>query len=381
MAGSAGVNDANLVAKYLDPTVSSLYSKDLTRFVETATGINNLTDAQAWLIFQNQDKSVNPLDNKLEHAFLQSVFFNELKQAGIEHNTINTSGYGNYARGYDVIANAFPLNNYKGVIDLSGSQIKTERGGDLSLLAPGGKVIVGLAKTDISLLNSKDDPSTPYNDSASILGVFTVKGGNINIYSNDSVEVAQSRVFTILGGDVLIWSTSGNIDAGKGAKTATASPPPLVRTDSNGKTVIDLFGVVTGSGIGTLQTLADAPLGNVYLIAPTGTVDAGDAGVRSSGNLVVAAQAVANGANMQAGGTSSGVPVTSSTSVTFNAPVSAESSNSAKQGEKLSDAASKSANNKSNAMPSLITVEVIALGDDSSSMSEQNSDEKKKVKK
>ena len=140
--------------------------------------------------------------------------------------------------------------------------------------------------------------------------------------------------------------------------------------------------MVSGSGIGTLQTLKDAPLGNVYLIAPYGTVDAGDAGVRSSGNLLVAAQAVANGANFQSGGSTSGVPAPSTTSVSFNAPVSADSSNSAKQGDKLSDAASKSSNNKdSNVMPSLITVEVLALGGDSGSSSEQNSDEKVKSKK
>jgi hypothetical protein len=142
-----------------------------------------------------------------------------------------------------------------------------------------------------------------------------------------------------------------------------------------------LAGVVSGSGIGTLQTLKDAPLGNVYLIAPSGTVDAGDAGVRSSGNLLVAAQAVANGANMQAGGTSSGVPAPSTANVSFNAPVSSDSSNSSKQADKATEAASKTANKTASALPSLITVEVLALGDDAASSSDPEKDEKKKAKK
>ncbi|NBX00859.1 MAG: hypothetical protein EBR14_04355 [Methylophilaceae bacterium] len=157
--------------------------------------------------------------------------------------------------------------------------------------------------------------------------------------------------------------------------------PSFDRTDTQGNTVVDLSGVVSGSGIGTLQTLKDAPLGNVYLIAPSGIVDAGDAGVRSSGNLLVAAQAVANGANMQAGGTTSGVPAPSTANVSFIAPVSADSSNNAKQAEKATEAASKSANKTANALPSLITVEVLALGDDAASSSDQNSDGKNKPKK
>jgi hypothetical protein len=301
--------------------------------------------------------------------------------AGIEHNDLQSSGYGNYKRGYDAIKTMFGDSNDFGSVDLSGSQIKTERGGDLNLLVPNGRILVGLPKVPPSLIAAKDDSTTSYDDSPSILGLFTVKGGDVNVFSRNSVEVAQSRVFTVGGGDVLIWSTLGNIDAGKGAKTATSAPPPLVRTDINGNTVIDLAGLVTGSGIGTIQSLGSTSIGNVYLIAPSGTVDAGDAGVRSSGNLLVAAQAVANGANMQAGGTSSGVPAPSTANVSFSAPVSADSSNSSKQGDKATEAASKSANKTASALPSLITVEVLALGDETSTTSDPEKDEKKKAKK
>jgi len=44
----------------------------------------------------------------------------------------------------------------------------------------------------------------------------------------------------------------------------------------------------------------------VTLIAPVGTVDAGDAGVRASGNVFVAAARVANADNFKVGGASFG---------------------------------------------------------------------------
>lgn len=376
MVGAEASDDAKMISKYLDNKEDNIYAQDLKKFVLSVLNLENITIEQAWELFQE-------LDTSQKHIFVQSIFFNEIKMAGIEHNDIDSNGYGNYKRGEVAIATMFPAinNDVKGYLDISGSQIKTTRGGDVNIMAPSGSILIGLPKVDKTLLDSKNDAVTLYDDAPANLGVFTILGGNINIFSRNSVEVAQSRIFTIAGGDVLIWSTVGNIDAGKGAKTATASPPPLVRTDSQGNTVVDIAGVVSGSGIGTLQTLKDAPLGNVYLIAPSGTVDAGDAGVRSSGNILVAAQAVANGANMQAGGTSSGVPAPSTANVSFSAPVSADSSNSSKQADKATEAASKSANKSASALPSLITVEVLSLGDETSSTSDPEKDEKKKVKK
>src|SRR5262249_36231160 len=52
--------------------------------------------------------------------------------------------------------------------------------------------------------------------------------------------------------------------------------------------------------------LKDAP--TITLIAPVGTVDAGDAGVRAGGDVFVAAARVANADNFKVGGKSVGVP-------------------------------------------------------------------------
>lgn len=380
LVGASSTNDSAFISKYLTASPTNPYNSALVSFVKKTIGFNSeytLSTDDAWQAFDDMQA---PLKNQ----FVQSVFFNELAQAAIEHNDPTSQGFGNYKRGFDAIKTYFPNDAYSGSLNLSFSQLKTERGGDLNVMSPGGGVIVGLPKTPDRLILSKGggyDFAKALAVSAGKLGIFTIKGGNINIFANNNIDVAQSREFTVAGGDIVNWSSVGDIDAGKGSKTATSAPPPLVRTDTQGNTVVDLSGVVSGSGIGTLQTLKDAPLGNVYLIAPSGTVDAGDAGVRSSGNLLVAAQTVANGANMQAGGTSSGVPAPSTSNVSFSAPVSADSSNSAKQADKSTEAASKSANKTASALPSLITVEILSLGDESSSVSDPEKDEKKKAKK
>ena len=54
---------------------------------------------------------------------------------------------------------------------------------------------------------------------------------------------------------------------------------------------------MSGAGIGTIQSTPDAPPASASLIAPRGTVNAGDAGLRSSGDLAVIALRVLNAAN------------------------------------------------------------------------------------
>jgi hypothetical protein len=105
--------------------------------------------------------------------------------------------------------------------------------------------------------------------------------------------------------------------AGKGAKTSADGPPPAYVCDDDFYCSVDARGQVTGAGIATLQTIPDAPRGNVYLVAPRGTVDAGAAGIRVSGDLFVAALAVANANNIQVQGKSVGLPPQPVTNLTL----------------------------------------------------------------
>lgn len=49
-------------------------------------------------------------------------------------------------------------------------------------------------------------------------------------------------------------------------------------------------------------------LGDIDLIAPLGTIDAGEAGIRFSGNANLAALHIVNAANIQGQGTTTGIP-------------------------------------------------------------------------
>ena len=183
-----------------------------------------------------------------------------------------------------------------GDINVFGSQVKTESGGSIDIFAPGGSVFAGLTSVP-AYLASKE---------ASKLGIFTIKGGAINSLVNSDFLVNQGRVFTLGGGDITLVSQYGDIDAGKGAKTAAATPPPLLKIDSTGNVSVDISSSIAGSGIATLQAGANVPPSNVYPIAPRGTFDAGDAGVRSSGSVVIVADKVLNAGNIVAAGTVSG---------------------------------------------------------------------------
>lgn len=54
----------------------------------------------------------------------------------------------------------------------------------------------------------------------------------------------------------------------------------------DGASSLNPSGFATAGGIGVLQTIKGAPPGNIDLIAPTGVVDAGEAGIRASGTSV-----------------------------------------------------------------------------------------------
>lgn len=142
------------------------------------------------------------------------------------------------------------------------------------------------------------------------MGIVAQQQGNVNTYALGNFNVNQSRVFTMGGGDITIWSSKGDIDAGKGAKSAISAPPPVTGVDQNGNIVTIFPPIVSGSGIQAI-TPADrsAGQGNVYLAAPSGIVNAGEAGI-SGGQVVIAATAVVGASNIQATGGTVGVPTT-----------------------------------------------------------------------
>jgi hypothetical protein len=337
--GQGSIDTGKFINTYINPAsaTASANGADLISFVNQYNGSNDSTVSQAFADF-------NSMSLSLQDKFVNQVFFNEIKQAG--RNGISS---GNYSAGYATIATLFDTGNYAGDLSIFNSQIKTERGGDINILTPGGGVDAGLANANSG-------------KPASQIGVVTVDGGNINAFVNNDFTVNQSRVFTIQGGDILMWSSNGNIDAGKGSKTASSTPPPLLTVDpKTGAFAIDATSSIVGSGIGVLLGNKNVVPGSVDLYAPAGVINAGDAGITSAGNIYLGATQVIGANNISFGGTSAGVPST------VQAPVSV--SMGSQDASKAAEQSTQSINNLTDLAnakdfkPTFLSVDVFVLGD------------------
>jgi len=346
--GAAGfdnseVNFGNFITQFLMPGTppSAIYLPELG----TAMGLPSTSSTdQVWAAF-------NQLSAARQDALALNIFYLVLRDSGRDHNDPASPNAGSYAQGTAAIKALFgdaPWSS-PGDISLTSREIKTTNGGDITLLAPDGQINVGLNLTSAQAADQ---------------GVLTVDGGNINIFANGDVNVGTSRIFTLNGGDEIIWSTTGNIAAGNSSKTVQSAPPTRVLIDpQSGAVQTDLAGLATGGGIGTIESKKQSHPSNVDLIAPNGIVNAGDAGIRSSGNLSIAAVQVLNAGNISVGGKSSGVPTVSAPNIAgLSAASNTAGAASNNATEAARQAASRAAEQQNQTLPSIITVEVIGYG-------------------
>lgn len=224
-----------------------------------------------------------------------AVLFDEIRaSAKAAAVTTGAKQQAAYQRGYDAIALLFP-DAPAGDIKLFFSRIQTVQGGDVNLLAPGGMVNVGLAS---GFTGGKADQAD--------LGIMAQREGNINILVKNDLQVNQQRVFTLAGGDIAVWSSEGNIDAGRGAKAALATAAPRISIDkSTSQLIVEFPPTISGSGIRAQSGYNSDRIGNVVLAAPKGVVDAGEAGIGGQ-NVTIAATAVIGASNIQVLGSSIG---------------------------------------------------------------------------
>jgi filamentous hemagglutinin len=297
----AGLTQAADFSGFLKTIIepSTVYQQSLVNYVETQTGESGLTPAQA-------NDAFTAFTVNQQRALIDQVFFGELLLSGREANAKPGAGF---TRGYAAIDALFPMSRtaalasdtaspYAGDLSLTFSRLYTISGGGISLLVPGGQIDVGLANPP---------PSVPPRQ-PSQLGIVAQGAGDVDIYSKSDVLVNASRIFTLGGGNILIWSDQGSIDAGRGSKSSLSVPPPQIVFDALGNATLSLSGAVAGSGIRTIQIDPSVAAGNVDLVAPVGTVNAGDAGIGAAGNINIAAQTVLGASNINFGGSATGVP-------------------------------------------------------------------------
>ena len=322
--GANGPDYASFARRYFDPAnqlpggsalagsgkVAHAYGDELTAWLKQRFGYTG-TSADALGYFL-------ALPSTQQGVFVREVYFQELLLGGREYNDASSPRYGSYLRGREAIATLFPAVNaqaqpidYTGAITMfssvtgmnnvngvnipitSDAGVRTNFGGNIQMLNPGGRTLVGV------------EGVTP----GAAAGVVTQGEGDIQLYSRDSILLGLSRVMTTFGGNIQAWSADGDINAGRGAKTTVLYMPPKRVYDNVGDVTLSPSVPSSGAGIATLAPLPEVPPGDIDLVAPLGTIDAGEAGIRVSGNVNLAALSVVNAANVQVQGKSTGLPV------------------------------------------------------------------------
>ena len=286
-----------------------------------------------------------------QRIFARDVYFAELKAAGREYNQDGSVRQGSYLRGREAIAALFPNRDvagnpitYKGDITMfGGAGVHTNFGGSIQMLTPGGSQTFGI--------EGAAPPSTA--------GVITQGAGDIQLYSLGSILLGQSRIMTTFGGSIMAWTSEGDINAGRGSKTTVVYTPPKRIYDNWGNVSLSPSVPSTGAGIATLNPIPEVPAGDIDLIAPLGTIDAGEAGIRVSGNVNIAALRVVNAANIQTQGKSSGVPVTAAVNT---GAMSSASAAGAAASQAAEDAARSQQAASRQGRASIVTVEVLSFG-------------------
>ena len=377
--GAAGLDYLRFVKPYLD---SSNVAQTGVPLADQAGKVvkSYETELATWLVERYGFKGTAAealayylaLPEPQQRVFARNVYFAELKAGGREYNDADSSRYGSFLRSRNAIAGLAPATDasgkaisyagdivmYRGTFALfnSGSgkydrivprsaYVHTNFGGDIQLLTPGGKQVFGI--------EGEAPPSTS--------GVITKGGGNINLFSHGSILLGQSRVMTTFGGDILGWSSQGDINAGRGSKSTIVYTPPKRVYDNWGNVTLSSNVPSTGAGIATLAPIAEVPAGDVDLLAPLGTIDAGEAGIRVSGNVNLAALTVMNAANIQVKGEAKGMPTVASVNVAAMTNASAaatQATTAAQEVVQRERAATRSA------QPSVFTVRVLGFGSD-----------------
>jgi filamentous hemagglutinin family protein len=119
---------------------------------------------------------------------------------------------------------------------------------------------------------------TPYGDPNSPKGIFTTSGGNISVSAQGDVNIDGSRIAAYNGGNITVFSRSGNVNAGTGGSGfVNVTAEQLNGTTGQLSTISES---IPGSGIlATTLFGSDAQLGNITVNTPDGSINASLGGI------------------------------------------------------------------------------------------------------
>ncbi|WP_237171284.1 filamentous haemagglutinin family protein [Pandoraea pulmonicola] len=376
--GADGLDYLRFVKPYLDPAnlartgvpladqvgkVVKVYDDELAAWLAQTYGFAGNTDEARTYYFA--------LPAEQQRVFARNVYFAELKAGGREYNDRASPRYASFLRSRNAIAalapdsdaNGNPVTHAGDIVMFRGNRavwnqtdsvfvytprsgfVRTNFGGNIQLLTPGGQQVFGI------------EGAAPPADS----GVLTQGGGNIEMFARGSILLGQSRIMTTFGGDILGWSSEGDINAGRGSKSTIVYTPPKREYDMWGNVRLSPQVPGTGAGIATLNPIPEVKPGDIDLLAPLGTIDAGEAGIRVSGNVNLAALQVINAANIQVQGKATGMPVIAGVNVAALTNASASASQAANAAQ---EAVARERGAARAGQPSIFTVRTIGQGNE-----------------
>jgi hypothetical protein len=238
-AGAHIVAGAGIGSSY-DLSNSALdFDTFINDFIRGADGATYLSDyAKASGSTVDSVADFNALNTEEQKRVALEVFFIVLRNSGREH----TATGDDYTAGFEAISTLFAGTSWKGNVSTQARDIRTKSGGNVNIIAPGG----GLQLASTSIGQSLAPP-----------GIITESRGSISIFTDSNIDIGIARIFTLRGGDEVIWSSHGDIAAGSSSKTVQSAPPTRVIIDpQSGDVKTDLAGLATGGGIGVLATVA-----------------------------------------------------------------------------------------------------------------------------
>ena len=153
-----------------------------------------------------------------------------------------------------------------GDLSMFDSRIVSQAGGNLDLFVA-GKIQLG---SPDSAIHFKSDPGR---------GIFSASQGDISVLAGGDINVQDSRIASYDGGNILVRSENGNINAGDGrVDTQTVTQ---FRVDPLTGAVERSSRVIPGSGI-LATTFPDSPnnkVGDIVIETPRGNIFAGAGGI------------------------------------------------------------------------------------------------------
>ncbi|GAB2882920.1 hypothetical protein GCM10027046_09130 [Uliginosibacterium flavum] len=314
-----------------------------------------------WLTFAGRNKlDANPAraEAAMFDRFRYEVLWVELSASGLAGSTKAKDAKDNpgkysaeeltpealYGRGFKALelAGLGDVLKFNSSVRMLFSQIRSQSGGDVDVLVPGGSL-------DVGPIQMADDVEVSRQG-------LVANQGNSRVFVRDSINVNTSRWFAIDGGNLLGWASYGDIDAGKGPRSAVSGSSQRLDVDKlSGKITLVDGGASTGSGIATIFNRPVTKGGDIEPYTPRGLVNAGEAGIRAAGGLPPLPNLVGGDMVMAVGGGGS-APTPPAPSISLGAPAGDKSAE-----RTMADAPSNAG--KSREANSVLTVEVVANAD------------------